>query len=1067
MNPSKPTSSAGPTGSTGDFASRLYRLRWILSALVLLGISFAAAGGGAQVKELTSRLAALGDTAGGLEPQPLLFDPRMEIWFGIGDPAVEAYADIERKFVAEDYVVVAFEEEEDELGVFGRRSLATVARLTEELHRVPGVRHVRSLTSAPWIRYGSIDAEEEGLIVSDLVELEPDEIASMTDEELIERMVAVLGARRAADRVGEERVRGVIGPDARFDDHRGEPLMLGTLVDDEARIAAVQVQVLRGRVEDEHLDQVFPEGAVGRETAPTMYSMQTQHAALRGIDHVLRAEQGLAVPTPELAELEAWVASLPEGGEREARAFELADPSRNFMRDARGQLVRKYFEYEPDGSGGWVDRSDPSNPVAAPAGFEPRPNSPYEYHLAGMPSFERNFMDVGMADAKFMGLTMLLIVLVLALSFRSVAGVLGPMVVVFGSIAAMVGTVLSWGDLFNNLTAISPTMLTAVAIADAVHLVAAWSVLRYRYETRREVVIEVIRRNALPVFLTSVTTAVGFYSLTVSQIGPMGMLGYTAGLGTLVAYVASMTILPALLSILPLPRRRSTGEEVHQPGPLSRGLAAWVLARRRGILLVASAFVALAAIGMTRFAIDTDFRAMFPDDNEVMADFHWIESRLGGVGDLEIVFNGLDTETDLRAFDDERARLAELRLRRLGVETAPDEFEELGPDEEAELARLEEEEAALERSRIAASSAFFGELEGFERRLLSEMEDPNSPLRVVTDLTSPLDILRKMHQVQNENAARFYRVPGEEDVAAEARRERLELDPWSEEWSHVPGQSAASLIAQYFLQYENGARPGENLSTQISADRRFFRMQGRVKQAPTMLQQEAFDRVEEIAREEFPALAGVVSRTGGDPLADLTVSGKTVLFSRTPEKFTLGFIESMGIALTVITLLIALIFRSFWIALISIVPNVLPILLPLSYFGLTGQSLDGPAILVASVALGVCVDDTIHFFAKFTKARRGGSDLRQSLVATYDQVGRALTMTSVVLVIGFTGLTLSDFRPNYMMGSLATVMFFLAWVADILVVPALLSYVPGQSEESSQVARGNLAPVPVVASPLN
>ncbi len=1028
--------------SRPDFAERLYRWRWPLSLLVLICVALAGSGMGSAVSGLTGRLNQLGDTAGGLTPPPVVFDPRMDIWFGKDDPAVEAYRDIEAKFVAEDYVVVAFEETEDPLGVFGRKPLMTIARLTEELLKVPGVRHVRSLTSAPWIRYGEIEgAGERGLIVSDLVHMSEAEIAELTDEDLVERMVAVLGGRKSAELVGEELVRRAIGADANLDDFIGEPLMLGTIVGERADITTIQVQVLRGRADEADLAAVFPEGTPNRAAAPALFSVQSQHASLRGIEHVLRQERGRAVPTDSHAMLTKWVDGMPLGKEKDRLSFQLADPSRNFMESESGELVRKFFELDPDGNGGWEDRSDPSNVIAGPASFQPTPRSDYDFRIAGLPTFERNFMQVGMADAKFMALVVVLITLVLFLTFRNAIGVIAPMVVVGVSVVIMLGVVQSAGDLLNNLTMISPTMLTAVGIADAIHLVAAWSVLRHSMDSRREMMIEVIRRNALPVFLTSVTTAVGFYSLTVSEIAPMGMLGYTAGLGTLAAYAVSMTLLPALLSLIPLPKEKHAEVAPDSTHKMSVRVTDWVLGARGKILAATGLVMIVTAVGMSRFTIDTDFRAMFPDDNKVMEDFHWIESRLGGIGDLEIVFNGMDRESDVRAFDESRSRLQELRLQQLGAVQASDEFSELSADELEELAGLEKESAAIERNRIGAASAFFVELEKFEKRLLDEMSDPNSPLNVVTDLTSPLDILRKMNQVQNENRAEYYRVPNEGDIAAGSREDQLELDPWSEEWNLLPGQSASSLIAQYFLQYENGARPGENLATQISGDRRFFRMQGRVKQAPTMLQQEAFDLVAEIARNEFPSLSGVVA--GGPPLSDLTISGKTVLFSRTPEKFTRGFLESMGLALIVITILIALIFRSVTLAIVSIVPNLLPILIPLSFIGLTGDPLDGPAIMVASVALGVCVDDTIHFFAKFTKARRLGKSLRESMIFTYDRVGRAITTTSVVLIVGFAGLTFSDFRPNYMMGTLAIAMFFLALVADILVVPALLSYLPG------------------------
>ncbi|MEM8712357.1 MAG: MMPL family transporter, partial [Planctomycetota bacterium] len=245
-------------------------------------------------------------------------------------------------------------------------------------------------------------------------------------------------------------------------------------------------------------------------------------------------------------------------------------------------------------------------------------------------------------------------------------------------------------------------------------------------------------------------------------------------------------------------------------------------------------------------------------------------------------------------------------------------------------------------------------------------------------------------------------------------------------------------------QYENGARPGENLSTQLSQDRMQFRMQGRMKQAPTATHLAAFARLEEIAQKEFPMLtSGSESAEAADGAANMVISGKTLLNARTMRLFSVGFVKSMTIALVMITLIIGVLFRSVALALVSLLPNVLPILIPLSFFGLFGVPLDGPAILVSSVALGVCVDDTIHFFTKFVRARRAGQSIEDALVYAMTQAGGALTITTIVLMIGFSTLLLSDFTPNFMMGTLATLMIALAWALDFIVTPALLSLLPG------------------------
>ena len=129
--------------------------------------------------------------------------------------------------------------------------------------------------------------------------------------------------------------------------------------------------------------------------------------------------------------------------------------------------------------------------------------------------------------------------------------------------------------------------------------------------------------------------------------------------------------------------------------------------------------------------------------------------------------------------------------------------------------------------------------------------------------------------------------------------------------------------------------------------------------------------------------------------------------------------------------------------------------------GLLGIPLDGPAILVSSVALGVCVDDTIHFFTKFARGRRAGLAPRAALEHVFAEAGAAMTLTTVVLIIGFSTLLLSDFSPNFQMGALAAVMIGLAWVADFVVTAAVLSY----SREHSDARAGDPTPHTSEATP--
>ncbi|UCF46939.1 MAG: MMPL family transporter [Myxococcales bacterium] len=912
----------------------LYRFRWPLAALTLALVVVALSAGVTSLRGFSDRVTALDETPAESSP-PRLFDPRTDIWFDSEDSGLRAYYAIEDQFIAEDLVSIAFEERDEAWGVFSVKSLSTIAELSHAIERIPNVRNVRSLTTNPWIRWGHISADEEGLLIGDLFERAPE---TYSEEERLERMIAVLGAQGAASVVGEDSVRALIGQDASFSDYIGEPRLTGAVVSEDGRSAALLVQILRPRASPERVVTAFADDPAGGEVGPTIRVMEKQRDALAAIEEVLTAE----------------------------------------------------------------DR--------------------YEFHIAGLPLFEREFLRVGQSDMAFVGLMFAVIAVVLLLIYRRVSAVVVPLLVVFASVIGMMGTVWAAGDLINNLTAIAPVMITAIGVADAVHLVTAYFLIRHRHRRRDELIREVLRSNSLPVFLTSITTSVGFFSLVTSELLPIRQLGYTAGIGTIFAYVLSITTVPALLSLLPLPKNRTRVAPVdaepskadvfraHLAGRWSR----WISARRMVIAVASTGVAIVTAVGLGKLEIASDIRLMFPQDNTIIRDLHWTEARIGGGSDLDIVFYAPETNPE--------------------------------PTDEAH--------------RVAASERFLSQVDAFQRRVEEEARQADSPLWVLTNFDSALAVLRKIHQVQNHNAAADYRVPAEHDIPEEARRPKQLYDDVLEETITIPGQDASTLIAQYYIQYENGAKPSENLSSLVSADRRGFRIAARTRTAPSSTLLAAFARLREILATEFPELAGSPEELArGDALTSVMFSGKQYLFTNMFRRFSNTLIVSLALALSVITALIGLVFRSARIAAVSLIPNVLPLLIPLGAMGLLDIPLDGPAVLVVTVALGVCVDDAIHFLTKYTKNRKRGLGVVESFQATFEQVGAALTWTTVILTLGFTVLAFSNFRPNMLIGVLGATMIALAWVADLLVMPAFLSLLENEREPVRTTAT-DLAGVP-------
>ena len=686
---------------------------------------------------------------------------------------------------------------------------------------------------------------------------------------------------------------------------------------------------------------------------------------------------------------------------------------------------------------------------------EERATSGYTLHLAGNPVVERHIARVGAADMAYTGLMFLAIAGVLLLAFRRIGAMTLPLLVVIATQAGMFGIIWSQGLLLNSLTAITPIIITAIGVADAVHLIASYYTLRPEFSDKRSLMLAVLERNMLPVFLTSATTAVGFLSLLSSSIGPIQEFAFMAGLGTVLAYALSMVWVPALLSLVPVKGSTISGAAA-AGAPLERrrpdeSLVALAM-RHRGVLLGgALALTAMGIVGLSRVGFATNVQLLFRDSDPMRRDLTWTEDHLGGVGDLELMFQGAPANETREVTDARRAKLRSFEVAKLSSGESPWDAQQ-----ELALQRLRAQEQEYQAGRIAVSPDFLDAVTRMERRIEKESKSQQSPLRVVSRIDSALDVLRKMHQVQSRNAASAYRVPYAADIPEQARAARLRVDPFDGEKELVPSQDASTLVSQYYLQFENSAKPSETLSTLITPDRRGFRMTMRVDLTADDTLLRAVDRIREIAAEELgPMLGSREAIARGTALTTLDVTGNQYLFSNMFSVFSSTLVSSLAVALLVITLLIAAVFRSPVLGLVSLVPNVLPIVVPLAVMGLLGIAVDGPSVVVASVALGVCVDDTIHLLSKFTRARSNGASSREAVLKAIHEVGPALTWTTITLMLGFSVLMFASFRPNIMVGVLGVTMIGLAWLADFVLTPALLTYLKPRS-----VAETHAAPSP-------
>jgi hypothetical protein len=150
--------------------------------------------------------------------------------------------------------------------------------------------------------------------------------------------------------------------------------------------------------------------------------------------------------------------------------------------------------------------------------------------------------------------------------------------------------------------------------------------------------------------------------------------------------------------------------------------------------------------------------------------------------------------------------------------------------------------------------------------------------------------------------------------------------------------------------------------------------------------------------------------------------------------------------------------RSFSLGLLSLIPNGLPILATFGAWALLVGEVGFSVATVASISLGIVVDDTVHFLSKYVRARdERGLTVEDSIRYAFNNVGMAIVVNTIILTVGFFVMTQSSFKPNFDMGLMTIIAIVFALILDFLLLPALL-LIGKRGRESEPVAAITLQP---------
>ena len=292
-----------------------------------------------------------------------------------------------------------------------------------------------------------------------------------------------------------------------------------------------------------------------------------------------------------------------------------------------------------------------------------------------------------------------------------------------------------------------------------------------------------------------------------------------------------------------------------------------------------------------------------------------------------------------------------------------------------------------------------------------------------TDGVTDPDFLRQIEAMQKEAEKKdvVMKAYSVVDLLKDINREFHNGDP---AYYRIPDNR--EMAAQLLLVYEMSG--GDELSDYLSGDFRKARLELRCQAVASSRYKKLVDELDAYLR----------SRAATDRFPEPTLSGMGTLWLKLLDYITSSQIQGFTIAFGVIAVMMCIVLGSWRVGLLSMIPNLAPIIITLGLMGWLGIALDYVKLLIGCIAIGLAVDDTVHMIVRFQHEFHLRKNYHQALTAAFCGVGRALFITSVVLVAGFLVNVFSIMQTLVDFGLLVAFTIFMALLADFFLLPALV-----------------------------
>lgn len=569
------------------------------------------------------------------------------------------------------------------------------------------------------------------------------------------------------------------------------------------------------------------------------------------------------------------------------------------------------------------------NKILSELGFD-------EFHLGGRSISQAYYTSVMKVDIIVLLVAAFTVILiVMSIIYRSPTLVLLPVTVV--------GLVVVWTMALMELTGKDmdvlansvPTILVVTGLSVAVHVVTKYMDHIKEGWDKTKALKDTITHVGLANILTTVTTLTGFATLPTSGIKPIDDFGIYCAAGVVFSFIIGYTVLPAMLYLLPKPRRFGNLNPKFTWHNSLLTLFTWVINHKKLILGLFGGMIIVMLIGASQIRENTYLLEDLSKKSQMKKDFLYFESDFQGTRPFELAVWVKDTSKTI-----------------------------------------------------------------FDKDIVEQWDKMETYLRNEYGLgftLSPLSLIKGANRSLAGGDPDAYLIPESTERFNRITRELKAI-------------KSNPMIKQV-----------------VTEDLKM----GRVRSIIPDIGSNKAHKLD-LKFDEF------MKNTPGMDKINYKLTGTAELIDKNNRSLIVNIAKSMAIALIAVSIIFFILFRSWRMVLIGLIPNLIPLIIMCGAMGYLGISFKMSTAILFTVAFGIAVDDTVHFLSKLRMERRGEKSLLYAIKRTYLTTGKAMIIMTLLLCCGFCVLALSSFQALKLFGLMISFTLFMAMINEMILMPVLL-----------------------------